>query len=94
MAMGLYRDFTELEESLSLPEMESIIMASREKEHRYFKFMAAMKGVNLDDPSGTSPQETQEDRFELIKARAEARVAGRDAEEAEYEFFGVDYEVE
>jgi phage gp36-like protein len=89
MLLGIYKNVEELEESLSLEELEAILVASRDKEHERMKFQAALKGVNLDDVD-----DDEGDRFELTKAKAEAILAGKSAEEAEYDFFGIDIDTD
>lgn len=74
----------ELEESLCLEELEVLIKASREKEHRHNKFMASLKGIDLDED--TSAQE----RFERVKREAEAELRGVSAEALEFEALGLD----
>lgn len=83
-----------MEESLSLPELEAILAASREKEHREQKFMAALKGINLDE----GKEKEGEAVLSNIEARAKARISGRTEEEVnrlvDAEAFGLEFEVE
>lgn len=77
--MGKWKNIEELEECLTLEELELIIKASREKEERFMKFYAAFKGVDLDE----SDREEAEERFKKAQRRAEARLAGLSDEEIE-----------
>lgn len=93
MLLGIYKNIEELEESISLDELEAILTAHQEQQYTNRKFAAALKGINLDD----EVKDEQEDRFEIIRARAEARLAGKseqELEKSEYEFFGIDLETE
>lgn len=71
--LGIWKDFSELEENLSMPELTSILEANRLKEKREQKFLAALQGVDLDE------DEKAEVTFEDIKARAFSGGAAADA---------------
>jgi len=62
--LGIWKDFTELEENLSMPELTVILKATRDKEHETRKFDAAIQGIDLD--SATSQEE---DPWEKLKAK-------------------------
>lgn len=47
--LGHWRNFDELESSLSVEELSAILDASREKEKRGNKFLAAINGVELEE---------------------------------------------
>jgi hypothetical protein len=49
--LGHWKNYDELESSLSLDELMATLNASRDKEHRERKFLAAMQGVELEDSS-------------------------------------------
>lgn len=90
MLLGIWKNYQELEESISLDELQRILKAHQEKEYRMMKFQAAVQGISLDD-AGDSAQE----RFEAIKRRVEAREAGVSEEAAELdEIFGLELEIE
>lgn len=61
--LGIWKNYEELERSISMPEMISILEEKREQEHQNRKFFAALKGVDLDKQSG------QSDAWEDLKAR-------------------------
>lgn len=84
MLLGLWRNIEDLENSLCLEELEAIIKASREKEHRHQKFMAALKGIDLDE------NDEAKERFEAVKRRAEARMTGKSEEQLELAEFGLE----
>lgn len=47
----MWDNYEDLEEKLSLDELMATLEAAREREHRQNKFMAALKGVDLDAES-------------------------------------------
>lgn len=71
MLLGHWKNFEELEDSLSLEEMLAIREASHKAEFQRQKFAAALKGVDLPDP-----QAEDVPTFEDIKRRAEAKARG------------------
>lgn len=80
----------DLEIHLTLNELEMIIDASREKEYRQNKFLAALKGIDLDAPA----KEDIKERFDRAKMRAEARLTGKSAEELELDSLGIEVETD
>jgi hypothetical protein len=74
--LGIWKDYEELETSLSMPELTATLTAKRELDYVEKKFLAAMQGVNLDEASGK--QDNEEDPWERVKRRAEARARGED----------------
>ena len=63
--IGIWKDYDELELSLSLPELTATLEAKRELDYQEKKFLAAIQGVDLDSQSGK-----QEDNpWEAMKAR-------------------------
>lgn len=88
--MGIWRNVEDLEDALSLPELEVILTASREKEHRYNKFMAALQGVDIDKGN----QESAEAAFDRVQRRATARLSGASEEQLEHNDFGIEFEIE
>lgn len=89
LMLGIWKNVSDLETSISLPELESIIRESRDKEMRHHKFLAAIQGIDLDKPSNDG-----EDRVEAAKRRVAAQQAGKSTVEAEYAEIEMDYEVE
>ncbi len=60
---GIWKNFEELEESISMPELTLLLSTKRDLEYQQKKFDAAMQGVNLDEESGKS------NAWEDMKAR-------------------------
>lgn len=91
MLLGIWKNIDELEESISLPELMSIVESSREKELRDRRFAAALKGINLDEQSGSSAK----DRVEEMKRKAEAMQSNNISEDQfEFDELGLDFEEE
>lgn len=63
--LGIWKDYEELESSLSMPELIATLSSKRELDYDEKKFLAAMQGVDLDKESGKSKQ----DEWEQMKAR-------------------------
>jgi hypothetical protein len=64
-SLGIWKDFDDLEQSLSLQELTAILEAKRDKDYEDKKFAAALQGVDLDEQSGKK----EEDPWEAMKAR-------------------------
>lgn len=73
--MGIWKDYQELEDSLSMPELVEILVAKRKNDHEQRKFLAALQGVNLDD----GPEDKKQTTFEDIKARVFSGGKAKDA---------------
>lgn len=74
---GPWKNIEEMEESVTLEELELRVKASREREHRMMKFYAAFKGVDLDEGNKQDSAEV----FERAQRRAEARLLGKTDDE-------------
>jgi hypothetical protein len=64
--LGIWKDYQELEKSLSMPELMATIEVSRELDYTEKKFLAAIQGVDLDAQSGESKGQKE---WEDLKAR-------------------------
>lgn len=84
--MGKWDNFQEMEIKLSLPELEHIVTAARERELRQQKFAAALKGINLDEETDAV------DRVEEMKRRIEAERAGVSVDTLDFMDMGIDVE--
>lgn len=62
--LGHWKDYEELENSLSMPEVTAILTAKRNSEYEDRKFFAAIQGVDLEEGSSKGQKE-----WEDIKAR-------------------------
>lgn len=61
--LGIWKDYEELERSISMPELLSTLSAKRDLDYQEKKFLAAMQGVDLDKQSG------KQNAWEEMKAR-------------------------
>jgi len=61
--LGIWKDFEELESSISMPELTSILNVKRDLDYQEKKFMAGIQGVDLDKESGA------QDLWEQKKAK-------------------------
>jgi hypothetical protein len=62
--LGIWKDYDDLETSLSMPELTATLEAKRDQEYNDKKFHAAMQGVDLDKNSNKG-----QDEWEQMKAR-------------------------
>lgn len=61
--LGIWKDYEELEISLSMPELMSTLSSKRELDYNEKRFAASLKGINLDEQVG------KKDAWEEMKAR-------------------------
>ena len=61
--LGIWKDYEELETSLSMPELVATLESKRELDYQEKKFLAAIQGVDLDKQTG------KKDAWEEMKAR-------------------------
>ena len=62
--LGIWKDYKELEESLSMPELMTTLATSRELDYEEKKFLAAIQGVDLEQNNNKGQSE-----WEAMKAR-------------------------
>jgi hypothetical protein len=70
--LGAWKNFDELESSISMPELMALLESIRELDYNEKKFLAAMQGVDLDESKSNS----EPDPWEAMKARVAAQVSG------------------
>lgn len=63
--LGIWKDYEELETSLSMPELLATISSKRDSDYQEKKFLAAIQGVDLDKQSGKADSNA----WEQMKAR-------------------------
>jgi hypothetical protein len=64
--LGIWKDYNELEESLSMPEIVATLEISRDLQYQEKKFFAAIQGVDLDKNSESGKGQKE---WEDMKAR-------------------------
>jgi hypothetical protein len=97
--IGIWKDYEDLESSLSMQELTATIKIKRELDYTDKKFAAAMQGVDLDKNSGN--QNAWEDMKARVFSKGQAEngndilaLQGRNAEKAGFGIgMGLDYEV-
>lgn len=62
--LGIWKDYEELERSMSMPEIISTLGSKRDLDYQEKKFLAAIQGVDLDKNAGGA-----QDKWEEMKAR-------------------------
>lgn len=63
--LGIWKDYEDLETSLSMPEMIATLNSKRDADYNEKRFLAAIQGVDLDKQTGKS----DEDAWEKMKAK-------------------------
>lgn len=76
--LGIWKDYDDLEKSLSMPELMITISNKRELDYQEKKFLAAIQGVKLDDETG---QDQGNKKWEDMKARVFSRGATNDSKD-------------
>ena len=64
--LGIWRDYQQLEENLSMPELMATLSSLRELDYQEKKFLAAIQGIDLDKETGSSRGQKE---WEDMKAR-------------------------
>lgn len=80
--LGRWANFEELEENITLAELNTLVEHLRKKEHEHFKFMAALQGVDLD-------KNRKDEAFEAVRLRAQAEITGKSEEELTLNKIGI-----
>lgn len=70
--MGSWKSLDEMEECLTLPELNALVDGARRQEERRNRFMAAIQGIELPDENAPEDLPT----FDDVKRRAEAMRRG------------------
>jgi hypothetical protein len=71
--LGIWKDYHELESSLSMPELVATLEAKRETDYNEKKFFAAIQGIDIDQQSG------KQNAWEEMKARVFSGGQAKDA---------------
>jgi uncharacterized UPF0160 family protein len=64
--LGFWKNYEELEESISIPELVAILEAKSKEEYDTKKFFAAIQGVDIDQNNSSESQKA----WERMKAKA------------------------
>lgn len=71
--LGIWKDYEELEASLSMPEIVVTLNAKREADYAEKKFLAAIQGIDLDKQTG------KQNEWEELKSRVFSKGATSNA---------------
>lgn len=71
--LGIWKDYEELESSLSMPELTATLNAKRDADYNEKRFLAAIQGVDLDKDNN------RQDEWERLKNRVFSRGATEDS---------------
>ena len=74
--LGIWKDYQELEKSMSMPELLATLEVSRELDYAEKRFMAAIQGVDLEAKSG---EKKGQQEWEDMKARVFSKGQTSDA---------------
>lgn len=88
--MGAWKNFEELEESLTLAELEKLFGALQEDKKENNIFLAGLQGIDL---AKYYPNPVEDRMREIEKRAAEKRVGAVKAEQQEFESFEIAFEV-
>jgi hypothetical protein len=67
--VGIWKNYEELERSLCLEELMKVLSTIRELDYEEKKFLAALKGIDLDEQSGKGAGKKGQQEWEDLKAR-------------------------
>jgi hypothetical protein len=70
--LGIWKDYEELETSLSMPELTAILNVKRDSDYSDKRFLAAMQGVDLDKESGKSNANAWEEMKARVYSKGQA----------------------
>jgi len=78
MLLGLYKSYEELEDNLTIAEMNLLLKAKAKDRENHYKVLAAFQGHKWGD---SEDEGSAEDAVERLKKKAELRASGIDNEE-------------
>jgi len=79
MLSGNWKNYDELEEHLSYPELVAMVKAQRDRDERMMKFHAAIQGIDLD-----KDKKEEDDPVERIKREVRAAQMGVTEEDVRF----------
>lgn len=86
--LGHWKNFDELEENLTIEELNAILDAARKKENDARRFAAALKGVDYD----RATEGEEYDPVEKAKRQAQEIITGKSMEQLDFEDIGIGVE--
>ena len=80
--LGIWKNFDELERSISIEELMQILSITRELDYEEKKFLAAIQGINLDEQVGKEDEKVRgQKEWEDLKARVASNVQATDSKD-------------
>jgi hypothetical protein len=80
--LGIWKNFDELESSISIEELMQILSITRELDYEEKKFLAAIQGINLDEQVGKDDGKVKgQQEWENLKARVASGGRATDAKD-------------
>lgn len=76
--LGIWKNFDELESSLCISELITLLTVKREQDYDHKRFLAAIQGIDLDKESGASRGQKE---WEDMKARVFSRGKATDSKD-------------
>lgn len=76
--LGIWKSYDELERSISIQELMSILTTIRDLDYEEKKFMAALQGINLDESSESNKGQQE---WEDLKARVFSNGQAKDSKD-------------
>lgn len=75
-----------MEDCLTLDELYLLIEAKQRADHDERKFLAALKGIDLDEETNSTSE------FEALQIKAQAELAGKSTQEYVFDMIGIEIE--
>ena len=69
--IGKWKNFEELEDNLSMPELIQLLKGISKKEEENKKFLASLQGINLGEEASVEDEDREHPTFEEIQMRAQ-----------------------
>lgn len=79
---GTWKNFDDLESNLTREELYELLSKARELKYDNYKFMAALKGIDLE-------KDAQKKKFDEVKSRALAKARNLSEEQEELSIVGI-----
>jgi len=87
MLLGIYKSYEELEENLTIAEMNLLLKANAKKEERLHRVLAAVNGIKWDDEETGSAEEA----VDRIAKNVDSKLNGKTDEQVELEAMGIKF---
>lgn len=60
--LGIWKSYEEMEDVLSLPELEATVKGIFDREYRQQRFAASLKGIDLEKETGRRSSNTEDEK--------------------------------